>query len=96
MGQAAPFSTYEITEHFDEVYNSLDLRRQKQVDKAVYLLFHNSAHPGLNAHQIKPDKYYWEAYVNRSDRIIYIPDGSHLVLVDIVRHDDIWKYGKAP
>ncbi len=60
------------------------------------LLFENPAHPSLKAHQIKPDKHYWEAYVNRGDRIIYIPEGSHLVLVDIVAHDDISRYGKRP
>jgi hypothetical protein len=30
------------------------------------------------------------------DRIIYIPEGSHLVLVDVVSHDDIGRYGKRP
>lgn len=45
---------------------------------------------------IKPDKYYWEAYVNRGDRIIYIPEGSHLVLVDVVAHNDIKRYSNRP
>ena len=93
---AAPFSTFETTRRFDASYSALNDQCKKQADKAIELLFNNPAHPGLAAHPIKPDKYYREAYLNRGDRIIYRAEGSHLVLVDIVKHDDIGRYGKAP
>lgn len=60
------------------------------------LLFENPAHPSLKAHSIKPGKFYHEAYANAGDRIIYIPEGSHLVLVDVVPHDDLDRYRDAP
>ena len=60
------------------------------------LLIQDRAHPSLNAHHIEPDKYYWEAYVNRGDRLIYIPEGTVLILVDVVHHDDIKRYSKRP
>ena len=69
---------------------------REQVAARAKLLFDNPAHPSLKAHSIKPGKYYHEAYVNAGDRIIYIPEGSHLVLVDVVPHDDIDRYRDAP
>lgn len=96
MGNATPFSTVRVTDQFRAAVQALDAKRQKQAAKAVAFLFANPAHPGLNAHPVKPDKHYWEAYLNRSDRLIYVPDHPLLVLVDIVKHDDIGKYGKAP
>ena len=97
MPESAPaFLTLEITEQFEKASNGLQKAARKQLVKRLGLLFQNPAHPSLNAHQIKPDKYYWEAYLNRSDRIIYIPAGSHLILVDVVTHDDIARYSKRP
>ncbi|HEX2205820.1 MAG TPA: hypothetical protein VHG91_21075 [Longimicrobium sp.] len=96
MAPAKPFATFESTKRFNKAFRALDPQRKKQADKAVRLLFQNPAHPGLETHQIRPDKYYWEAYMNRDERIIYIPEGPHLVLVDIVPHDDIDRYAKAP
>jgi hypothetical protein len=97
VGQPAPpFLTVERTEQFDKAVAGLQVAARKQLARRAQLLFDNSAHPSLKAHQIKPDKYYWEAYLNDGDRIIYIPEGSHLVLVDVVPHDDIGRYGKRP
>lgn len=97
MRQPAPaFQTLEITEQYKGAVARLQQSVLKQVAARAKLLFENPAHPSLKAHSIKPDKYYWEAYVNRGDRIIYIPEGSHLVLVDVVTHDDIRRYSKRP
>jgi hypothetical protein len=96
LRQATPFSIVHATDQFRAAAQALDAKRQKQAEKAVSLLFDNPAHPGLNGHAIKPDKHFWEAYLNRSDRLIYVPDYPVLVLVDIVKHDDIGRYGKAP
>lgn len=100
MAEAAPaFRTLEVTPRFEKAVKDLARHRPavaKQVQERVKLLFDNPAHPSLEAHRIKPDRHYWEAYVNRGDRIIYRPDGAHLLLVDVVKHDDIGRYGKSP
>lgn len=97
MRQPAPaFQTLEITQQYKGAVAKLQDGTRRQVSARARLLFDNPAHPSLKAHSIKPDKHYWEAYVNRGDRIIYIPEGSHLVLVDVVSHDDISRYSKRP
>ncbi len=93
---ASPFSTYQRTKKFDKSYRDFPASVQTQIDKSVGLLFSNPAHPGLEAHPIQPDRHFWEAYVNKSIRLIYVPEGSHLVLVDVVAHDDIGRYSRAP
>lgn len=97
MRQPAPaFTTVERTRRFDKAVDGLQSAQRKQLQKQLAQLLQDPSHPSLAAHQIKPDKYYWEAYLNKGDRIIYIPAGSHLVLVDVVTHDDIGRYGKRP
>jgi hypothetical protein len=90
------FSSYKRSARFDATYVGLENSLQKQVDKAIALLFANRWHPSLKVHPVKPDKYFWEAYANSGDRIIYIPDGDCLMLVDIIPHDKIGRYGKRP
>jgi mRNA-degrading endonuclease YafQ of YafQ-DinJ toxin-antitoxin module len=90
------FSSFERTKRFEKAYRALTKAQREQVEKAIVLLVQNPAHPGLATHPVQPGKYFWEAYINRHDRMIYVPEGSHLVLVDIVKHDDIDKYAKAP
>lgn len=93
---APPFKTVEVTARFEKSVAKLQKPQRDQVWAKAKLLFDNPAHPSLKAHSIKPDKYYHEAYVNTGDRIVYIPEGSHLVLVDVVPHDDIDRYRSAP
>lgn len=97
MRQPAPaFSSVERTKRFDKAVTGLQKTQLKQLQKQLLRLQQDPAHPSLAVHQIQPDKYYWEAYLNRGDRIIYIPDGTNLVLVDIVSHDDIDRYRNRP
>ena len=86
----------EVTPRFEKSVAKLQKAQKDQVRARTKLLFDNPAHPSLKAHSIKPGKYYHEAYVNTGDRIIYIPEGSHLKLVDVVPHDDIDRYSAAP
>ncbi|HET6231776.1 MAG TPA: hypothetical protein VFE05_17000 [Longimicrobiaceae bacterium] len=97
MRQSAPaFLTLEVTPRYEKALATLQDAVRKQAAARALLLFSNPAHPSLKTHAIKPDRHYHEAYVNRGDRIIYIPQGSHLVLVDIVAHDEIGRYAKKP
>lgn len=97
MRQPAPgFLTVRETDTYKAAFDSLQKAQKKQVLTRLALLIQDRAHPSLNAHQIEPDKHYWEAYVNRGDRLIYIPDGTVVILVDVVPHDDIKRYSKRP
>ena len=97
MRQPSPgFLTVRETDTFKAAVARLPKAKRDQVEARVALLIQDRAHPSLKAHSVKPDKHYWEAYVNRGDRIIYNPDGSRLILVDVVTHDDIGRYSKRP
>jgi hypothetical protein len=55
-------------------------------------LLTSPAHPSLSLKPILPAKIYWEARINRSDRLILRPDGSILRVLDVVTHDDIARW----
>jgi mRNA-degrading endonuclease YafQ of YafQ-DinJ toxin-antitoxin module len=93
---APAFTAAERTRRYDKAVAGLQPNQRKQLQTRLKLLIQDPAHPSLNAHTVKPDKYYWEAYLNEGDRIIYHPRGSTLVLVDIVTHDEIGRYGRRP
>lgn len=90
------YLTQEFSKRFRKTYQKLPDVLQKQVDRTIARLIENPAHPGLNVHPVKDALYYWEAYVNRGDRLIYRPEGTHLIVVDVVHHDDIDRYSRAP
>ncbi len=97
MRQPAPsFQALRVTEQYESALASLQPAERKQAIARAKLLFDNPVHPSLRVHPIQPGKHFWEAYVNRSDRIIYVPQGSTLLLMDIVSHDHIGRYGKPP
>ena len=86
------FKELNYTKQFDDSYQGLQTRVQKQCDKAIDFLLTNPDHPGLNFHPIKPSKIYWEAYINAGDRLIVRPEGSVLHVMDVVTHDEIAKW----
>jgi hypothetical protein len=51
---------------------------------------------GLRVKPIQPEKYYFEARINRGDRIIFRVEAGTVYFVDIVKHDDIGRYGRRP
>jgi len=52
--------------------------------------------PGLNAKPIPPDKHYLEARISSGDRIVFRLDRGAIFFVDVVKHDDIGRYGRRP
>ena len=52
--------------------------------------------PGLNVKPILPDKHYLEARMSSGDRIVFRLDQGAIFFVDVVRHDDIGRYGRRP
>ncbi|TFH58985.1 MAG: hypothetical protein E4G90_10500 [Gemmatimonadales bacterium] len=88
------FDELEFTMQFDDAYQSLQGRVQKQCDKAIGFLLTNPGHPSLNLKPIQPSKIYWEARLNSGDRLIIRPEGPTALIMDIVPHDDISRWGR--
>ncbi len=86
------FTELDLTEQFDDSYRRLPERVQKQCRKALDYLLTNSDHPSLILEPILPAKIYWEARMNRSDRLVLRPDGSILRVLDVVTHDEIARW----
>ena len=86
------FTELDLTQQFDESYRGLPAPVQKQCRKALSFLLTNPDHPGLNLRPILPAKTYWEARVNRSDRLVLRPDGTILRVLDVVTHDEIIRW----
>lgn len=52
--------------------------------------------PGLNVKPILPDKHYLEARISSGDRIVFRLEQGAIFFVDVVKHDDIGRYGRQP
>lgn len=52
--------------------------------------------PGLRIKPVQPEKYYFEARINSGDRIIFRIEAGTIFFIDIVKHDDIDRYGRRP
>ncbi|HVT58437.1 MAG TPA: hypothetical protein VHR45_08550 [Thermoanaerobaculia bacterium] len=50
--------------------------------------------PGLNVKPILPDKYYLEARISSGDRIVFRVEQGAIFFVDVIKHDDIGRYGR--
>ena len=79
-----------------ESYASLSLDRQKACDGTALDLIKQASSSGLRAKPIHPEKYYWEARINSGDRIIFRIESGTIFFIDVVKHDDISRYGKRP
>lgn len=96
MARKHPFLNAEFSEQWKESYQPLQHARQQGVDKAVMALLKRQLTPGLRVKSIEPDKYYNEARVNDGDRVIHRTHEGTVYFVDIVRHDDLGTYARAP
>jgi hypothetical protein len=90
------FLNAEFSEQWKESYQALQHAQQQGVDKVVMALLKQQTTPGMRVKPIEPDKYYNEARINDGDRIIHRTHEGTVYFVDIVPHDEIGKYGRAP
>lgn len=88
----AHFSEALLTGRFKKSYKKLHPNAQKQCDQAVKQVIDDPTYSGLKAKPIKPTKIYWEARINRADRLVYKPYGETVHFLDILNHDDLSKY----
>ena len=59
-------------------------------------LIKGSEASGLNVKPILPDKHYYEARISSGDRIVCRMEGTTIYFIDVVKHDDIGRYGRRP
>jgi hypothetical protein len=52
--------------------------------------------PGLHVKPILPDKHYLEGRISSGDRIVFRIQDDTVYFLDVVKHDDIRRYGRRP
>jgi hypothetical protein len=90
------FLNAEFSDQWKESYLALQHAQQQGVDKVVMALLKQQPTPGMRVKPIEPDKYYAEARINDGDRVIHRSDAGTVYFVDVVPHDEIGRYGRAP
>jgi hypothetical protein len=77
-------------------YARLPSDRQASCDRAAMALIKGSDAGGLSVKPILPDKHYSEARISSGDRIVFRLEGGTIYFMDVVKHDDIGRYGRRP
>ena len=80
-----------LTETFLTGFRRLSSAEQKQARKAIRFLGENPHHPSLQVHIIKGTNF-WEAYVNKDIRMIYLSESGLYTLMAIGHHDILKNY----
>lgn len=96
MARKQAFLTAQWSEQWKAGYAQLSADRQSACDKAVIALIKQASSPGLQIKPILPDKHYSEARINSGDRVIFRVEDGTIYFVDVVKHDDISRYGRRP
>jgi hypothetical protein len=95
MGRASTFLSAFWSERWKASYGELTPERQVSCDRAVLSLVKRESPPGLRVKPIQPEKYYMEARISSGDRIVFRVEGGAIYFVDVVKHDDIERYGRG-
>jgi hypothetical protein len=88
-----PEVTLVLSARFLKSRRSLSEAAQSECDDALEALRLGQSSSGLRIKPILPGKHYLEARVNRGDRIIFRREGNKLLIIDVVSHDEIKRYG---
>jgi hypothetical protein len=88
------FLTAEWSESWKASYAQLAAERQASCDRAVIALIKQVSSPGLHIKPIHPDKYYNEARISSGDRLVFRIEDGTIYFIDVVKHDDISRYGR--
>jgi hypothetical protein len=94
MARKQTFLTAEWSESWKTSYAELTPDRQSSCDRAVLALIKQESSPGLRIKPIQPEKYYNEARISSGDRLVFRVEDGTIFFVDVVKHDDISRYGK--
>jgi mRNA-degrading endonuclease RelE of RelBE toxin-antitoxin system len=96
VSRRQPFLNVVWLEDWKASYARLAADRQRSCDECALALVKQDATPGLRIKPIQPEKYYFEARINSGDRIIFRIEAGTIFFFDIVKHDDIDRYGRRP
>lgn len=96
MARRPPVRSASWSDQWWESYGRLTTDRQASCDRAVTTLIKGAGATGLVVKPILPAKYYLEARISSGERIVFrIAEGT-IYFLDIVKHDDIGRYGRPP
>jgi len=96
VAEKQTFLTAVWSETWKESYAALSADRQRLCDQSAIALIKRESSSGLRIKPIQPDKYYLEARLNSGDRIVFRIGGGTIYFIDVVKHDDIDRYGRRP
>ncbi len=96
MAKIHSFLNAEFSDQWKESYVKLQNDQKKGVDKVVMAIIKRETTPGMRVKPIEPSKYYDEARANDGDRVVHHVLKGTAYFDDIVPHDAINKYGRAP
>jgi len=82
------------TLEFEKRYRSSPGAIQSACDRAIQALAQGEPTPDLRVKPILPAKRFLEARLNRGDRLIFRIEAGDLLLVDLVTHDEIKRWGR--
>ena len=94
MARKQSFLGADFSEQVKEAYAGLQSAQQQGTDKVVMALLKQRPTPGMRVKPVEPEKHYYEARINDGDRLIHRIEAGTLYLVDVVKHDDIDRYGR--
>ena len=94
MPRKQTFLTAEWSESWKASYAELTADRQSSCDRVVLALIKQESSPGLRIKPIHPDKYYNEARISSGDRLVFRVEEGTIYFVDVVKHDNISRYGR--
>lgn len=84
------------SEVWKQSYAALSADHQRSCDHAAMALIKGESSSGIRVKPIQPEKYYFEARINSGDRIIFRVEGGTVYFIDVVKRDDIDRYGRRP
>jgi hypothetical protein len=84
------------TEQWWVSYARLAADRQASCDRVAMALIKRTDTPGLHVKPILPDRHYLEGRISSGDRIVFRVEENTIYFMDVVKHDDIARYGRRP
>ena len=95
MGRPA-FLSASWSESWKASYAALPADGQASCDRVILALIKGIDSAGLHVKPILPDKHHLEARISGGDRIVFRVEQGTIYFVDVVKHDDIARYGRRP